>query len=65
MTGLLMLIAIVLGALLPVAGFLFTLGLLVEPQVLCFFFRWHSYDSANDYSEQASVCRHCSKIKWH
>jgi len=57
-----------LGTALALLAFIFTVGLLLERQILCHFFRFHSYyppTAHNDvYHTQAKICRYCSKIKW-
>ena len=56
------------GILIIISSFFLTMGLLVERQILCYFFKWHQYRSStsydNDYHEQALLCKHCNKIKW-
>lgn len=57
-----------LGILLIIASFLFTMGVLIERQILCYFFNWHQYkfpaSYSDDYHNQALFCEHCNKIKW-
>jgi hypothetical protein len=58
----------IFGIIAVISAFLFTTGLLLERQILCFFFKWHKYESPashnDDYHEQAQFCEHCNKIKW-
>lgn len=57
-----------IGIIFVLLGFIFSVGLLLERQILCQFFKFHGYESTpdhnDDYHTQAKICKYCNKIKW-